>query len=134
MKTFFIAFIALTSFIVTTSSCKKKKPGNTTPAEAALVISTDAGTNILNPGATLNFNTKITSTMPPNGVKIGVTLVEEVGGANIPQVTGFNSTSTSIPTQLTNLPQQKWCVCTVKATSLSTSSNTAQTTFRVIFK
>jgi hypothetical protein len=114
-------------------NCKKKKTIPPTP-EATLTIATDVSSPVQNPGSTFSFATKITSAIPANGVKLDVDVKEEISGINIPQVTGFSTSNASTPTQLTNLPQQKWCVCTIKGTSLSTSANTATTSFRVIYK
>jgi hypothetical protein len=126
------SFIAI-SFLAISTSCKKKK---TTPAvvEATLTIATDVSSPVQNPGASISFNTKITSAIPAGGVKFDVDVKEELSGIAIPQVTGFTSSVASTPTQLTALPQQKWCVCTIKGTSLSTPTNVATTSFRVIYK
>ncbi len=121
------------AFLAISTSCKKKKA---TPAvvEATLVITTDVSSPVQNPGSSISFNTKITSAIPAGGVKFDVDVKEELTAIAIPQVTGFTSSNASIPTQITNLPQQKWCVCTIKGTSLSTPTNVATTSFRVIYK
>jgi predicted small lipoprotein YifL len=114
------------------TNCKKKKPLPT--PEATLAISTDVSSAVQNPGATFSFTTKITSAMPANGVKLDVEVKEEISGNIVPQATGFSTSNANTPTQIINLPVQKWCVCTIKATSLSTASNTATTSFRVVNK
>jgi hypothetical protein len=133
MQKILFLFIITTSLLSVGACKKKKKSGGTTP-EAQLTIATNAGSNVQNPGGSFSFNTLITSAMPPSGVRIDVTVAEEVSGTNIPQVTGFTSSNSTIPTQLSNLPLQKWSVCSVKATSLSTTTNTATTSFRIIHK
>jgi hypothetical protein len=127
-----IGLIAI-SFLAISTSCKKKKP-TPAPVEATLTITTDVSSPVQNPGSSISFNTKITSAIPAGGVKFDVDVKEELTAIAIAQVTGFTSSAASIPTQITGLPQQKWCVCTIKGTSVSTPTNVATTSFRVIYK
>jgi hypothetical protein len=127
-----ILYLLVAVALIVTISCKKKKTTET--PEAQLVLSTSAAAAVQNPGASYSFNGLITSAMPASGVKVDVTVAEEVSGAAVPQATGFNSSATTIPIQLTNLPIQKWCVVTVKVTSVTKPSNTAQATFRIVNK
>ena len=125
-----ISFAAMVLLLVT--ACKKN--ASPSPAEEQLIISTDAIPFSEVPGPGTNFNLTVISAMPPSGVKILVVVKGETDNltyyTNPNTVTSLKTTNTII----NNLPKQKICICTVTVISITKSSNTATTSFRIVYK
>ena len=125
-----ILFSILVAFAILMLQCN--------PAEIEeenLNISTDAPAYNETPGPDFSFRLMVESAMPPDGVKIFYTVKGESDNLDYPQNPGvIETTNKIILIKLINLPQQKFCVCTIKVTSKSKSSNTASKNFRVVYK
>ncbi len=111
------------------SSCKK----NDSNPEAGLAVETTPANNsnnlnILGPDFPLKV--EITSTMPPNGVKIAITAKKD--GSADPAF--FTSTNNSSAPQnnytITNTPSGVTCVVSITVTSLTKSDNVWMGTYR----
>lgn len=110
-------------------SCKKKE------IEEIIVFETTAGSNTISTSGNYSFQITLKSKMPSNGIRIEVSAIEEVSGTSIsPQMTPLNTSTAVNSVSVQNLPRQKWAEATVRVTSLTSSTNTASTKFRVIYK
>jgi len=118
--------------VLTTMGCKKSS--TPPPPEQDLIISTDAASYTIIPGPSLTFRVKIESAMPSSGVRIEYTVVSEIDNQNYPQGSAIYTYNPTSAITIGGLPQQKICICTVKVTSMSKSTNTATTGFRVGYK
>jgi hypothetical protein len=118
--------------VLTTAGCKKSS--TPAPPEQDLLISTDAGSYTIIPDPVFSFKVKVESTMPIGGVRIEYTVVSEIDNQNYPQGSAINTYNPTSSLTIGNLPRQKICICTIKATSLSKSTNIATTGFRVGYK
>lgn len=133
MKFLKLNIIILLSVIVLMESCSSKSPAPP-PAEQPIAFTHNAGNNVLNPGSSLNFAVTLTSAMPAAGIKVEVSTKEEASGNTVGTNSSVNSTSATVNGGVAALPQQLWCIVTIKVTSASTVSNSATQTFRVIYK
>ena len=133
MKFLKLNTIILLSVIVLMESCSSKSP-TPPPAEQSIAFTHNAGNNVLNPGSSLNFAVTLTSAMPAAGIKVEVSTKEEASGNTVGTNSSVNSTSATVNVGVAALPQQLWCIVTIKVTSASTVSNSATQTFRVIYK
>ena len=126
--------ILLLAVILLIQSCGSKNPPPPPPAEQQIAFTHNAGNNVLNPGSSLNFAVTLTSTMPAAGIKVEVSTKEEASGNTVGANSSVNSTSSPVNVGVSGLPQQLWCIVTVKVTSAGTASNSATQTFRVVNK
>lgn len=120
-------------------SCSKGDDGGSAttpppPAEENLRISTNAGSLNVIAGAEFSFNVVVESKMPADGVKIEYTVRGESDNVNYPQGPAIETKAASTAVRITGLPRQKFCVTNITVTSLTKSSNTANTNFRVVYK
>ena len=120
--------------VILIQSCGSKNPPPPPPAEQPIAFTHNAGNNVLNPGSSLNFNITLTSTMPAAGIKVEVSTKEESSGNAVGTNSSVNSVSAAVSASVSSLPRQVWCIVTIKVTSLSTASNSATQTFRIIYK
>ena len=120
--------------VILIQSCGSKNPPPPPPSEQPIAFTHNAGKNVLNPGPSLNFNITLTSTMPAAGIKVEVSTKEESSGNAVGTNSSVNSTSAAVSASVSSLPRQVWCIVTIKVTSLSTASNSATQTFRIIYK
>ena len=133
MKFLKLNTIILLSVIVVMESCSSKSPAPP-PTEQPIAFTHNAGNNVLNPGSSLNFAVTLTSAMPAAGIKVEVSTKEEASGNTVGTNSSVNSTSATVNVGVSALPQQLWCIVTIKVTSASTASNSATQTFRVVYK
>lgn len=129
-----ILFLLFSFFIASCGSKKPPTPSPTPPAEAQIAFTQNAGSNVLNPGPSLNFAVTLTSTMPAAGIKVEVSTKEEASGNVVGTNSSVNSTTATVNASVSGLPRQLWCIVTIKVSSVSTPTNTATQTFRVIYK
>jgi hypothetical protein len=115
--------------VVTTPACDKPPP----ILEQDLKISTDAASYTIIPDPVFTFKLKVESAMPAGGVKIEYSVVSEIDNQDYPQGPAMNTFNPNNTITIV-LPRQKICICTIKVTSLSKSSNTATTGFRIGYK
>ena len=135
MKFLKLNTIILLSVIVLIESCSSKSPAPPTPpTEQPIAFTHNAGNNVLNPGSSLNFAVTLTSAMPAAGIKVEVSTKEEASGNTVGTNSSVNSTSATVNVGVSALPQQLWCIVTIKVTSASTASNNATQTFRIVYK
>ena len=134
MKFLRLNTIILLSVIVLMESCSSKSPAPPPPTEQAIAFTHNGGNNVLNPGSALNFAVTLTSAMPAAGIKVEVSTKEEATGNTVGTNSSVNSTSATVNVGVSALPQQLWCIVTIKVTSASTASNSATQTFRVVYK
>ena len=118
--------------VLTTAGCKK--PDTPPPPEQDLIISTDAASYTITPGPSMTFKLKIESTVPASGVRIEYAVVSEIDNQNYPQGPPIYTDNPTSAITIGGLPEQKICICTIKVTSISKSTNTATTGFRVGYK
>ncbi len=115
--------------IVLASGCKKSSGGGgggggTT--EANLVVTTDPpnGSNQTATNGPFNLKVTITSTMPPNGVKIEISVKKDDGTNPPPFFTStINSTTSVNDFVITNTPVASLILVTVTVTSLTKPTN-----------
>ena len=125
----------LLSFIILLASCGSKGPTPQPPVtEQPIAFTHNAGNNVPNPGSSLNFAVTLTSAMPAAGIKVEVSTKEEASGNTVGTNSSVNSTSATVNVGVSALPQQLWCIVTIKVTSVSTASNSATQTFRIVNK
>ena len=134
MKFLKLNTIILLSVIILIESCGSKSPTPPPPAEQPIAFTHNAGNNVLNPGSSLNFAVALTSAMPAAGIKVEVSTKEEASGNTVGTNSSVNSTSATVNVGVSALPQQLWCIVTIKVTSANTASNSATQTFRVVYK
>ena len=131
-KYILIAFVGAILINVIPACNKDDKPSE--QAEEQLRISTNAAALIEVPGSVTDFNLTVESVMPPAGVRIKVVVKGEID--NLVYYTGplIESLSKITKIDISNLPKQKICVCSIEVVSKSRSSNLATTNFRVVYK
>jgi hypothetical protein len=130
-------FFSLFTFIIITtvllvSGCKKESAPS--PPEQDLKISTDAASFTTTPGPDFIFNLKVESVMPIGGVQIEYNVKGESDNQNYPQGPIINTYSNNTRINISNLPRQKICICTVTVTSKTKSTNIATISFKVGYK
>lgn len=118
------------SSILISSGCKKSGGGGgggggTTEANLAVTLNPPVGSNLAPSNGPFDLNVTITSTMPPNGVKIEITAKKD-DGTNPPAFFSNtnNSTTANNSYSITNTPVTSLCLVDVKVTSLTKSTNT----------
>jgi hypothetical protein len=129
----FCAFVLLSGV----NSCKKKS--EVEPPEETLRISSTPifGTDIIGAlSSNYSFKLLITSKPPKNGVKVDISVKNDLDNSVIfTQSTQTSSNATSsIDLQLSNLVAGNLYTATLDVTSLTTSTNKAQLTFKVARK
>lgn len=102
--------------------------------EEDLRLSTNAVNNSEILGATYDFTVIVESVMPPSGVIISVTVVGESDNRNYSIQPNIETSSKTMLIRLNNLPQQQYCLCTVRVTSKTKGTNTQTLSFRIIQK
>ena len=133
MHKFLSSFVLIVAMIVlTTLGCKKSS--TPPPPEQDLLISTDAASYTIITDPIFTFKVKVESAMPVSGVRIECTVVSEIDNQNYPQGSALNTYNPTSVITIGGLPRQKICICTIKVTSLSKSTNTATAGFRVGYK
>jgi len=135
MKFLNLNTIILLSVIILIESCSSKSPAPPPPpTEQPIAFTHNGGSNVLNPGSSLNFAVTLSSAMPAAGIKVEVSTKEEASGNTVGTNSSVNSTSATVNVGVSALPRQLWCIVTVKVTSASTASNNATQTFRIVYK
>jgi hypothetical protein len=129
-NTFFSLLTAIIMLVVAGLGCKPDPP---LVPEEDLRISTDAPSYTTTPGPDFNFKVKIESVVPPGGVEVENNVKSEIDNQNYPQGAMINTYGAIIPVTII-LPRQKICICTVTVTSKTKRTNTATTSFRVVYK
>ncbi|HEU5165978.1 MAG TPA: hypothetical protein VFU29_10590 [Chitinophagaceae bacterium] len=130
MRTIFFS-IVVSLFALMASKCNKDP---LTPPEENLIISTDAPDYSETPGPDFNLHVTVESAMPPGGVRISFMVKGEVDNISYSQNPAIETNDKTSSIRLINLPQQKFCVCTVTVVSKSKSTNSASKNFRVVYK
>jgi hypothetical protein len=124
---FFVAFIL--------NSCSNKSnPPAPPPADQPIAFTHNAGNNVQNPGANLNFTVTLSSAMPSGGIKVEVSTKEEATNNPVGTNSSVNSSSANVNMSIAGLPRQVWCIVTIKVSSVSTPSNSNTQIFRVVYK
>ncbi len=131
MRKVFISLLVVFILLATTG-CEKNPPSQ--KAEENILISTDAGALTYTPGPNFNFNLMVESAMPGAGVRITFDVKGETDNQVYRQGPAIETTNKTTRISITNLPRQKFCVCTITVTSKSKPTNTATTSFRVVYK
>ena len=137
-KIFFVLPIVIGSII----SCSKSSDGGgatptppSTPSETPVAFTINAANNSVSLTNGFAVTATLTSIMPSSkGITIETTVVDQTNSANIPQSAAITSTSAVNNLQLVNLPQQRWCMATIKVSSLATPANSATQSFTVVYK
>ena len=112
--------------LITVSSCGGGGDDSPPPpSEANLAVNTDPGNESVQPPALGPYNLKvtITSTMPPNGVKIDITAKKDDGTNTVFFSTSVNRTTATNDFTITGTPVATQCLVETKVTSLTKSSN-----------
>ncbi len=125
-------------------SCSKSSDGGgstptptptPTPAETPVAFTINAANNSVSLTNGFAVTATLTSIMPSSkGITIETTLVDQTNSANIAQSASITTTSAVNNLQLANLPQQHWCMATIKVSSVATPSNSASQSFTVVYK
>ena len=105
--------------------CKKHSTNNNS-SEADLAVTTNPPNGSFQAASLGPFNltVTITSTMPPNGVKIEVSARKDDGSGDAPFFSiSINSTNSVNNFTITNTPTGVQCIVEIKVTSLTKSSN-----------
>jgi hypothetical protein len=111
-----------------------KKDSHPPVPEEDLKISIDAASYTLTPGPSFDFQLKVESAMPAGGVRIQYSVIGEVDNQVYPQGPATTTHDNITRTNISGLPRQKICVCTISVTSTAKPTNTATTSFRVGYK
>jgi len=127
-----IVFFSLVLCII--SACGKGGGGGTPapPAEANLAVTTDpaAGSVQIPALGPYNLKVSITSTMPPNGVKIDITAKKDDGSNTQFFNSSVNKTTAINDFTITGTPAASQCLVEIKVTSLTKPSNTWSGSYR----
>ena len=135
MKLYKLNLILVIFFSVLISACSSKSPAPPPPpSEQPIAFMHNAGNNVLNPGSSLNFAVTLSSAMPASGIKVEVSTKEVASGNTVGTNSSTNSTTSPVNASISGLPRQLWCIVTIKVSSVSTASNSATQTFRVVYK
>lgn len=132
MKILQLTAIIFFSIIMVNGNCGKKP--QQPPADQPITFTHTAGSNVQNPGSTLNFSVTLTSAMPASGIKVDISTKEEVSGTSVGNNSSISGSSATVNATVLSLPRQVWCIVTVTVSSVGTPSNTATQTFRVVYK
>src|SRR4030095_5620562 len=129
-KYILIAFVGAIMMMVIPACKKDDKPS----AEEQLRISTNAAAMNEVPGPATDFNLHVESVIPPAGVRIKVVVRGEID--NLVYYTNplIESLSKITKVDISNLPKQKICACSIEVVSKSRSINFATANFRVVYK
>ncbi len=77
----------------------------------------------------------LTSALPTaKGINIEVTVTDQTNNTLLSQNTTVTSVLFKNSITIINLPQQHWCLASVKVSSVSTPSNSASQSFTVVYK
>ena len=117
-----------TILLVGLFSCEKAAP------EQKIVFTMDAVNNSTATGTNFPVSITLTSAMPPQGIKIEATTVNQGTGIALPQGAPFSTSSAKNTIVKSSLPQPQWCNVTIKVTSNNTSTNTDSQSFTVVYK
>lgn len=126
MRTFLLFVGISVMTMITVSSCGGGGSDSPPPPnEANLAVTTDPANGTVQAPALGPYNLKvtITSTMPPNGVKIDITAKKDDGSNTVFFSTSVNRTSAVNDFTLTGTPAATQCLVETKVTSLTKSSN-----------
>ncbi len=122
------------SFLLISCSKSGGSGGGSQP-EAAIAFSMNASNNSITPSNSLAVIVTLTSAMPSSqGIKIETTVIDQTTNSSInqnPYLTSLNAKNTI---NLISLPQQHWCMATIKVSSIATPSNNAVQSFTVVYK
>lgn len=124
------SFTAMVFFLLIVCGCNKP-PGE---REEDLRISTDAINNKEVLGPDYPFNVTVESKMPESGVIISVTVVGESDNGNYSPISNIQTTAKTTRIGLHTLPQQVYCLVSIRVTSKTKSTNTIASQFRIIRK
>src|SRR6185503_15429911 len=106
---FYKSDFTVTLFVcILITACDKGK-SQTPPAEQPIAFTHNAGNNVFNPGAFLNFTVTLTSAMPASGILVEVSTKEEVSGNAVGTNSSINSSSAAVNVAVSSLPRQVWC-------------------------
>ena len=134
-----LRIVCIFGLLAVTIACSKKHSGNgpeVKPSEQGLVLSltgVSESTPTAAPGDSYPFSVGVTSTLPPEGVTVVVS-VTTVSGTVIPQPPMAPQTTVPINITLVDLPDLKTCNVTVTITSKSDPKNTVTKTFQITNK
>lgn len=117
-----------TILLVGLFSCEKAAP------EQKILFTMDAVNNSTATGTNFPVSITLTSAMPPQGIKIEATTVNQSTGIALPQGAPFSTSIAKNTIVISGLPQQQWCNVTIKVTSNNTSTNTDSQSFTVVYK
>ncbi|HZI52382.1 MAG TPA: hypothetical protein VFD56_01660 [Chitinophagaceae bacterium] len=120
--------------LITVSSCGGSGDDSPPPppAEANLAVTTDPAHGSVQPPALGPYTLKvtITSTMPPNGVKIDITAKKDDGTNTVFFTTSVNRTTAVNDFTITGTPVATQCLVETKVTSLTKPTNTWSGSYR----
>jgi hypothetical protein len=66
-----------------------------------------------------------------SGIKIEATVVDQTNTQNVTQNAAVTSTAATNTVTLINLPKGRWCMATIKVSSVKTPTNNASKSFTV---
>jgi hypothetical protein len=117
---------------VVMSSCGGGSEDPPPPNEANLAVTTDPANGTVQPPALGPYNLKvsITSTMPPNGVKIEINAKKDDGSNTVFFSNSVNRTSAVNDFTITGTPAATQCLVETKVTSLTKSTNVWSGSYR----
>ena len=127
----FIAF-ALANMVTMSSCGGGDSPPPNPPNEANLAVTTDPANGSVQAPALGPYTLKvtITSTMPPNGVKIAITAKKDDGSNTVFFTTTVDRTSAVNDFTITGTPAATQCLVETKVTSLTKPANTWSGSYR----
>ena len=126
MRTFLLLCCFSILSLVTVTSCGGGGDDSPPPPnEANLAVTTDPANGTVQPPALGPYTLKvtITSTMPPNGVKIEINAKKDDGTNTSFFSTSVNRTTAVNDFTITNTPAATQCIVETKVTSLTKASN-----------
>ena len=132
MRLLALSFI---STLLLASGCKKNSGGGggggTTEANLVVTLNPPNGSVQTPSNGPFDLTVTITSTMPPNGVKIEINSRKDDGTNPAPFYTNTNNSTVSVNNySITGTPATTNCIVDVKVTSLTKSTNVWSGSYR----
>jgi len=126
-------YVLLLVLVSSCDSCKKDKPE--APGEANLIVSLHPAPSgrVTTLGATYDFQVKVDSPMPAQGVTVSVVYKKD-SDATVVFSREYTTTTSPLNVQITSIPFNEVGTVTVVVTSKTRSHNTVTKTFQLVRK
>jgi len=130
-------FIGILTVIISISSiqCSKSSGATQSSQEPPILFTIDASNASVSTSSSFNVNVILNSAMPSSlGIKIELIVIDQTNSVSIIQNPPLVSNTAKNSFTLINMPQQHWCLATIKVSSVATPTNTSSQSFTVVYK